>query len=205
MYKTIYVGEKPVILIEESDPLLPTYAHDPNVLLLNELSAQISHTIMHETQDSTIEKIVLTHSSLETLEHFFFKHFNLIQAAGGIIENENNELLIIFRRGKWDLPKGKIDLNETPEICALREVEEETGLKNISLGALICMTYHVYEAFGKKMLKETYWYKMNVVGLQQLQPQTEEDIESAIWIPKCDWPKYAPDSYASIRQVMDAF
>jgi 8-oxo-dGTP pyrophosphatase MutT (NUDIX family) len=60
-----------------------------------------------------------------------------IVAAGGLVFNENKELLMIYRRSKWDLPKGKLDEGETIEECAIREVEEETGVQQIILGKLI--------------------------------------------------------------------
>jgi 8-oxo-dGTP pyrophosphatase MutT (NUDIX family) len=129
----------------------------------------------------------------------------LIQAAGGVVQNEIGELLVIFRRGKWDLPKGKIDEDETPEKCALREVAEETGLRHVTLESLICQTYHVYEEFGKKILKETFWYKMKSEGVQNLVPQTEEDIEAVRWIQKKEWNSYSNSTYASINEVMDHF
>jgi mutator protein MutT len=99
-----------------------------------------------------------------------------ILAAGGIVRNENGEILMQYRRGKWDLPKGKLDDNETIEECAVREVEEETGLTNIQLGALIGVTNHRYVERGLEIDKETHWFAMRVAGDQTLVPQTEEDI-----------------------------
>jgi mutator protein MutT len=128
-----------------------------------------------------------------------------IQAAGGIVTNEEGAILIMFRRGKWDLPKGKIDEGETPEQCAVREVAEETGLQAISLLSPITQTYHVYEEKGKQVLKETFWYRMKVEGIQTLSPQTEEDIESLRWIQPAEWVDYAKDSYASVREVMEVY
>src|SRR6185369_1375331 len=106
-----------------------------------------------------------------------------IIAAGGLVTNDNNQLLMIFRRGKWDLPKGKLDKGETIEECAVREVEEETGLKNVQLGALIGITYHEYfdRWLKKQAIKESHWYKMKVSGETTLIPQMEEDITEITW------------------------
>jgi 8-oxo-dGTP pyrophosphatase MutT (NUDIX family) len=101
------------------------------------------------------------------------------------------------------LPKGKLDEGETPEICAIREVEEETGLSNITLVSSLRETYHIYEEYSNTILKQTFWYKMSVSGVQTLQPQIEEDIEFVRWIRKSEWTEYAGDSYASIREVFD--
>ena len=102
-----------------------------------------------------------------------------IIAAGGIVVNPNKEILWIFRRGFWDLPKGKLDPNETIEACALREVMEETGVSNLVLGDLIMTTTHLYhdKYLNTEVEKTTYWYKMSIDQLQEGIPQTEEDIE----------------------------
>ena len=112
----------------------------------------------------------------------FFKKFTLIQAAGGLIRNEKDEILLIFRRGKWDLPKGKLDTGETLEECAVREVEEETGLKKIKLISPLIITYHTYHEGARFVLKESHWYSMTVRGKQTLIPQTEEDIHEIKWV-----------------------
>src|SRR4051812_36809134 len=106
----------------------------------------------------------------------------VIMAAGGVVENEKGELLLIFRKKHWDLPKGKLDEGETIEQCAIREVMEETGLKNIFLGELIDVTVHQYEENGDTITKKTAWYKMKGSSLDNLTPQTEEHIEEIKWV-----------------------
>ncbi len=201
MYSTIYIGEKPIILIEQEDPSFEHYRHDPNIIFFDEISSKVVHAALHEIKRESIIKVVICQPDLRELQHSFFKHFTLIQAAGGLVENDEGKVLIIFRRGKWDLPKGKMDEGETPALCAIREVEEETGLRNIKLLSPICETYHIYEEYGKSILKQTFWYKMSVNGPQTLLPQTEEDIELVRWIEKSNWGDYAANSYASIREV----
>src|SRR3954468_8565891 len=107
---------------------------------------------------------------------------NKIVAGGGIVENDEKKILFQFRRGKWDLPKGKLDEGETIEECAVREVEEETGLRNIELGELVGVTNHHYTQDGESIDKETYWYAMKVFGEQQLVPQLTEDILELRWV-----------------------
>lgn len=107
-----------------------------------------------------------------------------IVAGGGLVLNEAGELLLIFRRGKWDLPKGKLDEGETIEECAVREVMEETGLTGITRGELIGISYHDYfdTYIGRDVTKETHWFAMQASGQQVLVPQTEEDIEEIKWV-----------------------
>jgi len=130
-----------------------------------------------------------------------------IIAAGGLVFNEQKEILLIFRREKWDLPKGKLDENETIAACAVREVEEETGLKNITLGNFIIKTYHEYfdKWVNEDVVKETWWYEMFASNTEQLIPQTEEDIEEIIWANTLTLKKYLLNTYPNIIEVIDAY
>ena len=130
--------------------------------------------------------------------------FQIIRAAGGLVFNEKEEALLIFRRGKWDLPKGKLDEGESLHECAVREVEEETGLKNVKLLSFLTTTYHTYEEDGKQILKESHWYRMEVKGKQTLTPQTEEDITDIRWVAQKDWSALTKNSFPLIRKVLKA-
>jgi len=130
-----------------------------------------------------------------------------IIAAGGLVSNENNELLMIFRRGKWDLPKGKLDEGETIEACALREVQEETGLKDITLQKFIGITNHEYfdTHSNKDVIKESHWYAMTAAPGQPLTPQTEEDIEDIEWVRKEILEIYLNNSYPNIVDIVEKY
>ena len=128
-------------------------------------------------------------------------------AAGGVVVNPNNEILWIFRRGFWDLPKGKLDPNETIEACAIREVMEETGISHLVLGKRISTTTHQYhdKYLNKEVEKTTYWYAMTTDRLQDGKPQSEEDIEAIAWVKKTDMAPYLEKTYDTIKEVMEAF
>ena len=130
-----------------------------------------------------------------------------ITAGGGLVQNESGEILLIFRRGVWDMPKGKLDKGETIEECAVREVQEETGLQNVSLGEFIYTTYHDYwdKWTEKEVLKETHWYAMRIYGNQTLIPQAEEDIEEILWVKPEDLVNYKNNMHRNIIQVIDKF
>jgi len=130
-----------------------------------------------------------------------------IVAAGGLVSNEEGKLLLIYRRGFWDLPKGKWDEGETIEQCALREVEEETGLSNIQLGKLVGTTYHEYfdEWKQRDVIKETHWFAMHVSGTQQLVPQHEEDIEEIRWVAPKEMPEYLQNTYKNIVEIINKY
>ncbi len=128
-----------------------------------------------------------------------------ITAAGGIVENEDGKILFQYRRGKWDLPKGKLEEGETIEECAVREVEEETGLRNIILGELVGITHHFYTEKQKEIDKETYWYAMKANGEQQLVPQLQEDILELRWIHENELQEYLSDTYPNIIEIVEKY
>lgn len=128
-----------------------------------------------------------------------------IIAAGGLVFNDNAELLMIFRRGKWDLPKGKLDEGETIEQCAVREVQEETGLHSITLDSFLGITHHEYfePRINSDVFKETHWFKMHATGTQNLTPQTEEDIEQIEWVDKKDIMEKLQNTYPNIIDIIN--
>ena len=152
-------------------------------------------------KNKNIRAVVLYHPDLEVLWADFQACFKVLEAAGGYVLNGQGELLVFYRRGSWDLPKGKIDKGETPEQAAIREVQEETGLLNIDLGSFLAHTYHTYEEKGKRILKKTWWYRMQTTD-NQLVPQTEEDIEEICWVAPRPWLESGVVVYPNIREVI---
>ena len=128
-----------------------------------------------------------------------------IVAGGGIIENDEKEILLQLRKGKWDLPKGKLEDGEAIEACAVREVEEETGLKEIELRELIGTTIHTYCEKGQEIQKETHWFSMKAPGHQQLIPQVEEDILELRWVRKDELKNYLSNTFKNIIEILDKY
>ncbi|MEP6465115.1 MAG: NUDIX domain-containing protein [Parafilimonas sp.] len=128
-----------------------------------------------------------------------------IIAAGGLIVNDKHELLMIFRRGKWDLPKGKLDEGESIKDCALREVKEETGLQNVTIENFLGETFHEYfnTYTNENVIKETHWYKMHATADQPLIPQTEEDIEIIEWVDAKDVMQKLGNTYPNILEIVN--
>ena len=127
--------------------------------------------------------------------------FTFIQAAGGFVKNKQGEVLMIYRRGKWDFPKGKVEKNETIEEAAIREVKEETGVSAAIESEQWIRIYHTYTTYGPAMLKETTWYAMYPTSSQILVPQKEEDIEKAVWVPYETVENLLKESYASLQEA----
>lgn len=137
--------------------------------------------------------------------HTFIADKWIIEAAGGMVFNPQGELLMMLRRGQWDMPKGKLDEGETIEACALREVEEETGISNLRLYEKLQTTYHTYAFQGKTVLKPSHWYKMECTGTEELVPQTEEDITELLWANKVKAAELAKKAFPSIREMIEKY
>jgi 8-oxo-dGTP pyrophosphatase MutT (NUDIX family) len=205
MYIKIYFNDKPLFLCDKIERLIEPFLHHDDAVFIDELNSHTVKSMIHEMQLEKVHAGVFLHADLEALKKAFYKKFTLIQAAGGLINNEKKETLLIFRRGKWDLPKGKLDDGETLEECAVREVAEETGLQNVQLMAPLLITYHTYHEGTKFVLKESYWYHMQTSGNQLLIPQTEEDIHAIKWVADKDLPDYMNNSFPSIVDVLQTW
>ncbi len=131
----------------------------------------------------------------------FIKQFKVIEAAGGIVYNEKQQILIIKRLGKWDLPKGKIEKGEEVRLAALREVHEECGVEFLSILKKYGYTHHLYLLKGRWVLKRTTWYYMSSHGEQQPKPQLEEDITEALWVDKSFVKSNDFETYPSLKAI----
>ena len=114
--------------------------------------------------------------------NLFLSHCTLVEAAGGLVQNNKGEFLFIYRLNKWDLPKGKMEYDESPQETAIREVEEECGIKNLSIIRKLPLTFHTYILNQKRKLKKTHWFLMHTDYSEKLVPQLEEDIREARWM-----------------------
>jgi len=202
MYHKIYFGNKPLFLCDAIDRTIEPFVHHDDVVFIDELNTHTVKAMIHEMQQSRVHAGVFYHTDLEKLKNTFSKKFSIVVAAGGAVINEKKELLMIFRKGKWDLPKGKTDKGESIEESALREVKEETGLKEVTLIHPITTTYHTYQEGTRFIMKETYWYKMKASAGQILKPQTEEDILEIVWVNKSMIRQYLENTYPSVQEVI---
>jgi 8-oxo-dGTP pyrophosphatase MutT (NUDIX family) len=205
MYINIYFGDKPVILCNEIDKELNEILHHPDAVFVDEVSPRAIKAMLHEIKKDEFHAGVIWNGDLDKLKETFFKNFKIIEAAGGIVQNDKKEILFIYRLGKWDLPKGKIEKGEKEEDCALREVTEETGVTNLQLKKKIGETYHVYDEFGKHFLKISHWYHMTSSSTQILNPQTEENITEVKWVKTKDIKEPMENTYPSIKDILSKF
>lgn len=202
MYK-IYINDTPLFLLSAEehrdwpDPdethLVAPYPGKAKFLL--------NYIDMLEKSDR-FETVALYSRDYDQLVRDFKNHFTKIGAAGGLVFNSDSELLFIFRRGFWDLPKGKIDEGESVEEAALREVREETGLHQVDLGEKIGNTYHTYrDKKGTRILKRTHWFAMSTEE-RELVPEEKEDIEIATWMKISDFFAEERKVYGNIQDLL---
>lgn len=172
MYK-VFVNEKKLTLSKYPEDI------QKNLRFEGFATLEIAVDLLENTSCSEMN---VYGENIEEIWEDFTHMFKVIEAAGGLVKNKKDELLFIRRMGKWDLPKGKIEKDESLEQAALREVEEETGLKELILEEFLNNTFHIYtERNGEKILKTTYWFKMTYVGNETPVPQIEEGISEVTW------------------------
>ena len=204
MHIKIYFNDKPLFLADAIDKEIEPYAHHDDAVLIDEFSVPGIKSMIHEMRLEKIHAGIYLHHNLEELKKAFWKKFRVIQAAGGLVLNDDGDILIMKRRGKWDLPKGKLDAGETLETCAVREVQEETGLKTVTLKKPLLVTWHTYDESGHHMLKETHWYLQDAPGQQTLEPQTIEQITEIKWVKPGEVINYLDNTFPSIIDVLKA-
>jgi len=200
MYK-VFMNEKVIFFTKNSDVLkqlnnaFVIYFYDDSI---------VSKVLDYLNVDNKIMHVVfLTPTPKEDFEKFT-TNFDLIVAAGGKVTNNEGKTLFIFRLGKWDLPKGKVEKKESVEQAAIREVEEECGISQLTILNHIKDTYHIYELNNKLVLKQSIWYEMKTTDTAKLVPQTEENITDARWMTTKEIENIVlKNTYPSIKEVLE--
>ena len=196
MYR-IYLNEVKLIVAEELPEGLLNYQ------LLEEKGFSLPDFFQEKCLGSLPQTYVLVVAKATTFLKKVRQQFKYIEAAGGLVYNNEGACLFIYRRDKWDLPKGKIDAGESPIEAAQREVEEECGVVVTAVNELLAETYHLYSLKKKVVFKKTYWYAMAVSGKPDLIPQAEEDITEACWLSKNQLDEVQSNSYPLILDLVN--
>ena len=206
----IYINDRPLVL--RSANLPRTRGHAPEITDAGtHLTAKYSgkprtllqYADMLEKGSPKVLSVDLVADDPEQLWADFRGKHKWVPAAGGLVRNTAlDRYLFIFRRGTWDLPKGKIDEGEDALTAALREVEEETGAQGLVAGEALPTTYHTYRnRKGKRVLKPTYWFRMETIS-EELLPEAAEGIEQAVWKQTAEVLEGGQPFYASLRHFL---
>ncbi len=193
----VFYGELPILLTDEEIDI----NNYPKAVWIKEFSKDAYLSGIAGLQQGLIDSLIIETSNIQSLLSDIRSQYQIIEAAGGIITNANDEVLMIFRRGKWDLPKGKIEPKESIEMAAEREIKEETGVGNLTLRSELKETYHIYKEKEIEILKISYWFHFSIDDTPILIPQIEEDITAIRWFAKNALAIPLGNTYESIKYL----
>ncbi len=197
MYK-VFIDNSVIEFLDSSEKI-PSKRYD---LVLNSVGNDLSKLLdQFDFSDSTVCLLVI-YDDFELAFNQVFNAYEFMDAAGGIVKC-NRRYLFIERHGMWDIPKGKLDSNEQPWEAAVREIEEECGIKGPTIDHFLGITFHTYSYRGRLTIKKNWWYALNYSGSMEVTPQEEESITQAIWIEKSEWKMIRDNTYDSILEVLD--
>ncbi len=194
MYK-VFVNDKPLFLTNEI-----VKETDFQLFLLE--SADIKQVIVKMFQNK-IQKAYLYHPDEKEIMKTLKTKIPVQKAGGGLVYNAKNEVLFIFRNGKWDLPKGGTEKGEAIEDTAMREVEEETGVGNLVVNQKLQKTYHIFKRNGRLKLKITHWFEMRTTFEGIPEGQAEEGIEKVAWLNPEEIKEALKNSYENIKLLFE--
>ncbi|MCD0477638.1 NUDIX domain-containing protein [Chryseobacterium sp. LC2016-29] len=197
MYK-VFVNEKKLLISKNPENLEKVLNYESFTTL------EIALDLLQNTSTSELN---VYGEKIDEIWGEFKKLFRIIEAAGGIVNKPNGDILFIRRLGKWDLPKGKMEKGESREESAVREIEEETNLQNVELKDFINTTYHIYiERNGDRVLKHTHWFEMFFDGEDTSKPQLEEGITEVAWKNTTQIEKEVfPNTFQNIKLIINEF
>ena len=190
----IFVNDKPIILttkVEKEKGFKNYFLKSVN---LSKVIRELNRTSLKEAR--------LIHKKEKKLLKKFLKKLANVVAGGGKVFNDKGEVLFIYRNDKWDLPKGKTEKNEDIETTAIREVEEETGVKGLEIIKPLETTYHIFKRNGRYRIKITYWFEMKTSYNGKLVPEEKEGITKVAWLNKKEIAQVLENSYANIRELI---
>ena len=192
MYK-VFVNDIPIILSTQEE-MGEKYTSIP-------LKEAEFTTIVKNINKGKLLYVNLYHKKEEKLLKHLLKKLPVTTAGGGLVYNDKDEILFIHRNGRWDLPKGKIEKKESIEEGAIREVEEETGVRGLEITRFLQKTYHIFQRGGKYKLKVTHWYEMKTDYAGPLYPEENEGITKVKWKNPEKAKKALEKSYANIKHL----
>ena len=192
---TIFVDEIPIYLTDNLENLAKESFYYKDDITIE--------SVLETAKSKKYSELFLFHVDLKTLWKEFKWFFKIEKAAGGLVTNQNDEILFIYRFDTWDLPKGKIEKGEGKKEAAIREVEEECGISGLTIENKLQKTYHIFQRNEREILKITHWYKMKTDFEGELTPQLEEGITEVVFKNKEQTKMALENSYENIRLLFN--
>lgn len=175
-------------------------------VLIKEKSNEAINRLLHIMTDkkyNKIKQIEIRVKNKVKAQQYLKSKFDIVHAAGGVVEKDG-KILMILRNDLWDIPKGKLEKKEKKHEGAVREVEEETGVK-VKLEEKICSTWHTYIRNKKYVLKKTTWYRMTCLDDSKMKPQKEENIQKTVWMTDSEVDVAMLHSFKTIERVVEKY
>lgn len=194
----IYFNDRVVIL---SGKINKTFEKNDGLFLKSTKKEEIFESINAFENMSEVKSLYILAEDTTTLFDVIKSNYTIVEAAGGIVKRPDGKMLAIFRRGKWDLPKGKVEKGEFYKQTALREVKEECGVSDIEIDKKITETYHTYTENGKKILKRTFWYEIKLNSFETPVVQTSEDITNYMWYDFQELKEIMKNTFESLKDI----
>lgn len=205
MYK-VFLNDREIVIAQSADQnMFQHFEVAENIQVVDEVKNWFSKFV-----NKTKTNALITHNNPdEFMTTVFRQAFTLIEAAGGVVRR-NNQFLFIFRNGKWDLPKGKLDGGESPAEAAIREVEEECGIQGHQIVKSLPPTWHIYQSVwkgsaGEWILKKTYWFEMEYTEIENGTPETKEDITEVRWFKKEQFGLILRNTYSNLKSIINLY
>ncbi len=202
MYK-VFLNDREIVIAQPADQIMfPQFEVFENLQTVNEVKSWFSKFI-NKTKTNAM---IIQNNPDEFMTVVFGGAFLRIEAAGGVVKR-NNQFLFIFRNGKWDLPKGKLDAGEDAEQAAIREVAEECGIQGHQIVKSLPPTWHIYQSVwqdsaGEWILKKTHWFEMEYTGTENGTPEKGENISEIRWF-SCDQLNItSANTYGNIKEII---
>lgn len=197
MYK-VFINDKTIYFID-----LINFKPSDCVSVVFQNKKQIIEVLQHFEKSNSKEIQIILPSNISFEK--FLSNFKIVEAAGGLVTNRNNEYLLIYRLGHWDLPKGKIEAGEEIEETAVREVEEECSIYQLKIIQELIPTYHFYKIKNELTLKKAYWYEMTTESNETPKPQLIEHIDKAEWCNISQLSENLKNAYVSIQDLFNYY
>lgn len=202
MHYTIYFNEKPLLLTDSRTGTANELLQQPGAVFQDQLSNSTVRDMLRKMEEPTTTAGIFLFTSTAELLEAFKQSLTVIEAGGGLVHTDNETILLIYRNGKWDLPKGKLDEGEAADAAAVREVQEETGLEQLQLEEPLTTTYHTYYQSKNLILKESHWFLMKSPEQKNLLPQLDEGIEKCEWVKPEALAIYLENTHPSVKDVL---
>jgi ADP-ribose pyrophosphatase YjhB (NUDIX family) len=192
---TIFCNDIPIYLTDSIENVSEEYFFYKDDISIEE--------VLNIAKSNRFNEVILYHVDLKLLWKEFKWYFKIEKAAGGLVKNNRNETLFIYRFDTWDLPKGKIEKGESKKEAAIREVEEECGIKGLEIQNKLQKTYHIFQRKNIETLKVTYWYSMNTKFEGKLIPQLEEGITDVVFKSEDGVKEALKNTYGNIKLLFE--